>query len=32
MATKYGKMVTYLNGLLPMKSHRPLFLWSYEIT
>ena len=32
MATKLGRMVTYLDGLLPMKSHDPLITWSCEIT
>ena len=31
MATKLGRMVTYLDGLLPIKSHDPLITWSCEI-
>ena len=31
MAAKLGRMVTCLNGLLPLKSHNPLSTWSYEI-
>ena len=32
MATRLGKMITYLDGLLPIKSLGPLITWSYEIT
>ena len=32
MATKLGKMVTYHDGLLAMKSHDPLITWSCKIT
>ena len=28
MATKLGRMVTYLNGLLPIKSRDHLIMWS----
>ena len=32
MATKIGRMVTYLDGLLTAKSHDPLITWSCKIT
>ena len=32
MATKFSRMMTYLDGLLPIKSHVPLITWSSEIT
>ena len=32
MATKLGRMVTYLDGLLSIKSHDPLITWFCEIT
>ena len=32
MATKFGRMMTYLDGLLPIKSHVPLITRSSEIT
>ena len=32
IAIKLGKMVTYLEGLLPIKSHGPFITWSWEIT
>ena len=32
MATKFGRMVTYLDGLLPIKSHDSLIMWSCKIT
>ena len=32
MATKLGRMITYLDGLLPIKSCGPLITWSCEIT
>ena len=33
MATKLGRVVvTYDEGLPPIKSHAPLVMWSYEIT
>ena len=32
MATKLGRMVTYLEGLLPIKLHDPLIACSYKIT
>ena len=31
LATELGKMVTYVNGLLPIKSQDPFFMWSWEI-
>ena len=30
--TKLGRMVTYLNGLLLLKSHNAFITWSWEIT
>ena len=32
MATKLGRMLTYLVGLLPIKSHDPLITWYCDIT
>ena len=32
MATKLGRMLTYLDELLLIKSHDPLIKWSCEIT
>ena len=32
LATKLGRMVTYLDGLLPIKSHDPMIRWSFELT
>ena len=32
MATKLERIVTYLEGRLPMNSHEALTMWSYEIT
>ena len=32
MTTKLGKMITYLQGLLPIKSHEALIVWSCKIT
>ena len=32
MTTIFGRMVTYLNGLLPINSHDPLITWPCEIT
>ena len=32
MATNLGRMVTYLDGILPIKSHDPLITWSCKIT
>ena len=32
MATKLGRMVTYLDGLLSIKSDDPLIMRSYEVT
>ena len=32
MATKLGRMMTYLNELLPLKSHDTLITWTCEIT
>ena len=32
MATKLGRMVAYLDGLHPMKSHDSLITWSCKIT
>ena len=32
MATKRGRMITYLDGLLPIKSLDSLITWSCEIT
>ena len=32
MATKLGRMVTYLHKFLPIKSHDLLFMWSSKIT
>ena len=31
MATKLGRMITYLDGLLPIKSHDPLITCSCKI-
>ena len=31
MATKLGKMITSLDGLLPIMSHDPLITWPCEI-
>ena len=31
MATKFDRIITYLDGLLPIKSHDPLITWSWEI-
>ena len=31
MTTKLGRMMTYLNGLLPIKSHDPLIMWPCEM-
>ena len=32
IATKHGRMVTYLEWFLPIKPHDPLITWSSEIT
>ena len=32
LATKLGRMVTYIDGLLPIKSHELLIKWFCEIT
>ena len=32
IATKYGKVVNYCEGLPPLESHDPLMTWSCEIT
>ena len=32
IATKHDKVVTYCEGLLPIKSHKPLYRWPCEIT
>ena len=32
MAIKLGSVMTYLEELLPIKSHDPLIKWSCEIT
>ena len=32
MATKLGRVITDLDGLLPVKAHDPLIIWLYEIT
>ena len=32
MATKFGRMVTYLDDLLPLKSYDPFMTWSCKIT
>ena len=32
VTTKLGGMVTQLEGLLSIKSHDPLIMWSYKIT
>ena len=32
IATKLGRMATYLYGLLPIKSHDPLITWFCKIT
>ena len=32
MATKLDRMLTYLDGLLPIKSNDPLITWFYKIT
>ena len=32
MATKLGKMVTYIDGLTPINLHQPLITWSWGIT
>ena len=31
MVTKLGRMVTYIDGLLPIKPHDPLITWSCKI-
>ena len=31
MATKFGRMVTYLDGLLPIRSYNSVILWSCSI-
>ena len=31
MATKFGRMIASLDGLLPVMSHDPLITWSCEI-
>ena len=30
-ATKLGRMITYLDGLLPVKTRKPLITWSCKI-
>ena len=32
MATKPKRMITYVDGFLPIKSHDPLITWSCKIT
>ena len=32
MDTKLGRIITYLDGLLSLKSHDPLITWSHEMT
>ena len=32
MATKLGRMVTYIDGLTPINLHQPLITWSWGIT
>ena len=32
MATKLGRMITYLDWPLPIKSHNPLITWPSKIT
>ena len=32
MATKLGRMVTYFDGIIPIKSHDPVITWSCDIT
>ena len=32
IATKLGRMITYLDGFLPEKSRNPLIMWSCNIT
>ena len=32
MATKLGRMVIYLKGLLTIKSHNALIIWCCEVT
>ena len=32
MATKRGRVVTYIEGLLPIKSHEPSIAWPWKIT
>ena len=32
MATKFGRMINYLDGFLPLKSYDLLITWSCEIT
>ena len=32
MASKLGRMVTYLEKVLPIKLHGPLIAWSSKIT
>ena len=32
IATKLGRVVTYLEGILPIKQHNPLITWSWKIT
>ena len=31
MATKLGRMINYLEGLLPVKSHNPFITWTFKI-
>ena len=31
-ANTHGRIVIFLNGFLPIKSHEPLITWSWEIT
>ena len=32
LATELGRMVTYLEGFLTIKSHNALVIWSYKVT
>ena len=32
IATKFGRVVTYYDGILAIKSHDPLTTWSKQIT
>ena len=32
LATERGRVIIYLEGVLPIKSHDSLIMWSFEIT